>query len=153
MAGACAAFDEDRAVRVVRAESELTAASGSLANPEAVAAHLGIGVAEVAEARGALQAYRPTSLDTPYVASDGDHIDRREAIGADDSGYDRVELSVGIERALRRLKPRDRKILLLRLALNLVRTRSRATRGSLRCTYPGSFATLVRYWPPPAASP
>ena len=110
---------KDRAARVVRAESELTAASGSLAKPEAVAAHLGIGVAEVAEARGALQAYRPTSLDTPYVASDGGHIDRREAIGADDSGYDRVELSVGVERAVRRLKPRDRKILLLRLAFEL----------------------------------
>ena len=68
---------------------------------------------------GALQAYRPTSLDTPYVASDGDRIDRQEAIGADDSGYDRVELSVGVERALRRMKPRDRKILLLRLAFEL----------------------------------
>jgi len=53
------------------------------------------------------------------VPSDGDHIDRREAIGADDSDYEWVELSVGLERALRRLKPRDRKILLLRLALEL----------------------------------
>ena len=110
---------KDRAARVVRAENELTAASGSLARPEAVAAHLGIEVAEVAEARRALQAYRPTSLDTPYVASDGDRIDRREAIGADDADYERVELSVGLERALRRLRPRDGKILLLRLAFEL----------------------------------
>ena len=110
---------KDRAVRVVRAENELTAAGRSLAKPEVVAAHLGIEVAEVAEARRALEAYRPTSLDTPYVASDGDRIDRREAIGADDSDYERVELSVGLERALRRLRPRDGKILVLRLAFEL----------------------------------
>ena len=110
---------KDRAARVVRAENALTPASGSLAKPEAVAEQLGIGVAEVGEARQALAAYRPASLDTPWVASDGDRIDRRETIGADDSEYERVELSVGVERALRRLQPRDGKILLLRLAFEL----------------------------------
>jgi RNA polymerase sigma-B factor len=110
---------KDRAARVVRAENELTAASGSLARPEAVAAHLGVGVAEVGEARQALAAYRPASLDTPCVPSDGDRMDRRETIGADDSEYERVELSIGVEGALRRLQARDRKILLLRLAFEL----------------------------------
>ena len=110
---------KDRAVRVARAESELTTASGSLAKPDAVAEHLGIEVAEVAEARRALEAYRPTSLDTPYVGSDGDRIDRRELIGADDSDYERVELSIGVERALCRMNPRDGRILLLRLAFEL----------------------------------
>ena len=110
---------KDRALRVAHAENELTIASGSLAKPGAVAEHLGIEVAEVAEARRALEAYRPTSLDRPHVASDGDRIDRRDLIGADDSDYERVELSVGVERALRRMNPRDGKILLLRLAFEL----------------------------------
>lgn len=109
---------KDRAVRVVRAENELTTASG-FAKPEAVAEHLCIDVAEVAEARRALEAYRPTSLDMPYVGSDGDRIDRRELIGAEDPDYERVELSVGVERALRRMNPRDGRILLLRLAFGL----------------------------------
>ena len=110
---------KDRAAHVVRAENELTTAGGSSAKPEAVAQHLGIGVADVAEARRALGAYRPASLDTPYVAPDGDRVDRREVIGADDSDYERVELSVGVAHALRRLQPRDGKILLLRLACEL----------------------------------
>ena len=110
---------KDRAVRVARAENELTPASGSRAQTEAVAKHLGIDVAEVAEARLALAAYRPTSLDTPYVASDGDGIDRREILGEADSDYERVELSVGVERALRRLQRRDGRILLMRLVCEL----------------------------------
>jgi RNA polymerase sigma-B factor len=110
---------KDHAVGVARAENELTAHGGSVAKPEAIAEHLGIEVAEVAEARRALDAYRPTSLDTPHVTSDGDRIDRRETVGADDSNYERVELSVGIERALERLQPREGKIVLLRLACEL----------------------------------
>jgi RNA polymerase sigma-B factor len=110
---------KDRAARVIRAEKELSPASGSLVKPEAVAEHLGIELGEVTEARTALAAYWPASLDAPSMASDGDRIDRREAVGADDSEYERIEVSVGVARTLRGLKPRDGKILLLRLACEL----------------------------------
>jgi RNA polymerase sigma-B factor len=110
---------KDRVARVVRAENELSPASGSLVKPEAVAEHLGIELGEVTEARTAAAAYWPASLDAPVVAADGDPIDRREAIGADDTEYERIELSVGVARTLRGLKPRDGKILLLRLAFEL----------------------------------
>jgi RNA polymerase sigma-B factor len=109
----------DRAVRVLRADTELRTTAESHVRPEAVARHLGIEVAEVNEARRALEAYWPASLDAPCPGSDGDHVARGEAIGADESGYERVDVFVGIERVLFELQPRDREILLLRLAGDL----------------------------------
>jgi RNA polymerase sigma-B factor len=108
----------ERAARVLRAEKDLGSASGS-ATPEAIANYLGIGRDEVAEARHALAAYSPGSLDASHGASDGDAHALREVIGDDDVDYERVELSVGIRRALLTLKPRDQKVVLLRLAWEL----------------------------------
>jgi len=105
--------------RVLRADRELSPAGGSPARPEAVARHLGIGVAEIAEARRALQTYFPASLDAPSEASDDGQIAFAAVGGSLDPGYERVEVSVGIERALRLMKPRDQKILLLRLVAEL----------------------------------
>jgi RNA polymerase sigma-B factor len=109
----------DRAGRVVRAESELSSASGSPARPEAVASYLGIKPEEVAEARRALLAYRPASLDVTPSAPDGGPISLRDAIGADEAQYEQVEVSVGVRRALLTLTPRDRKVVLLRLDCEL----------------------------------
>jgi RNA polymerase sigma-B factor len=108
----------DRAARVLRAEKDLGSASGS-ATPEAIADYLGIGRDEVAEARQALEASSPRSLEASYGAPDGDTLPLREVIGADDLEYERAELDVGIRRALLTLKPRDQKVLLLRLAAEL----------------------------------
>ena len=110
---------KDRAVQVVRAEQELSTASGSAVGTRAVAAHLGLGSAEVAEAQSAIEASRPRSLDTPYGGPDGDGAALRDVVGAEDSEYERVEVSVGIERAVRKLGPRDGKVLLLRLGFEL----------------------------------
>jgi RNA polymerase sigma-B factor len=108
----------ERAWEVSRAEKELKTASGSV-KPEAIANYLGIAPGDVADARRALEAYSPRSLDSSYVAPDGDTLPLREAIAADDSVDERAELSVGIRRALLSLKPRDQKVLLLRLACGL----------------------------------
>jgi RNA polymerase sigma-B factor len=108
----------DRASRVLGAEKELRAAPGS-DEPEAIASYLGIGPAEVAEARRALQADSPRSLDESRVAPDGDARPLAELIGADESEYERVEISVGVRRTLLTLKPRDQTVLLLRLAFGL----------------------------------
>ena len=108
----------DRAARVLKAEKDLGSAAGS-ATPETIAAYLGIGREEVVEARRALEAYSPGSLDASYGASDVDALPLREVIGDDDVHYERVEVSVGIRRALGTLKPRDQKVLLLRLACEL----------------------------------
>jgi len=109
----------DRAAQVVRAEQELRTASGSPIAPDAVADHLGLGSGEVAEARRAIVANRPRSLDAPYTRTDGDGIPLRDVIEAAESEYERIEVSVGIGRAVRKLGPRDGKVLLLRLAFEL----------------------------------
>jgi RNA polymerase sigma-B factor len=105
--------------RVLSADKELTSAYQSPATADAIARHLGLGPGDVAEARRALQAYRPGSLDATYVSRDGDQIALREAIGAHEPEYERVEMSVGVGTALLELKPRDQKVLLMRLAFDL----------------------------------
>ena len=105
----------EHALAVLLAEKELWTASGA-AEPAAIANYLGIGREEVTEARRALEADSPRSLDASYIASDGHALPLSEVIGADDLAYARVELSVGIRQALLTLKPRDQKVLLFRLA-------------------------------------
>jgi len=105
---------QERACQLARAEDEIRATSGANASTEAIARHLGLELGEVAEAQGALQANRPGSLDATYAADDGQPLTLRESVGELDSAYERVETSVGWGDALRRLQPRERKVLLLR---------------------------------------
>jgi RNA polymerase sigma-B factor len=106
---------KESAGRVLRADHELRRIDGSPIKPEAIAQHLGIGLDEVAEARRALQTYFPAPLDPASEAPDKGQSRLGEVRGTIDPGYERVEVSAGIERALRLMKPRDRTILLLRL--------------------------------------
>lgn len=108
----------DRAERVNRAEKELRVSSDP-AGPEAIANLLGIASEELAEARLANEAYSPRSLDATFVGPDGNAGSLHELVGVDESEYDGVEMSVGIQRALRTLNPRHQKVLLLRLAWEL----------------------------------
>jgi RNA polymerase sigma-B factor len=108
----------ERAGSVRRAENELSAVAGS-DKPEAVANHLGIRREEVLEARRALEASSPRSLDASYMTAEGDAFALHDLIGADEPDYERVEVSIGIRRTLDTLKPRDQKVLLLRLAREL----------------------------------
>ncbi|HEY4827826.1 MAG TPA: sigma-70 family RNA polymerase sigma factor [Solirubrobacteraceae bacterium] len=108
----------DRAAQVLLADEALVQDSSST-RPEAIAEFLRIAPEEVIEARGALDAYRPASLDTPHARPNGDSMTLHEILGAGDPVYERVEMSVGVRRALLALKPRDRKILMLRLVCEL----------------------------------
>jgi RNA polymerase sigma-B factor len=119
---------KERAGRVLRADNELSQADGSPPETEAVAENLGIGVDEVAEGRRALATYFPASLDQPSATSDG-KIALFELIGALEPGYERAEVSAGVERALRELRPRDRKVLVLRLVCELPQTEIAARVG------------------------
>lgn len=110
---------KDRAGRVLRADKALAPTSGSPAEPDATAAHLGIAPEEVVEARRALETYFPRSLDAPRPSRDGHELALRDVIGGQEPGYERAEVSVGVRRALRGLGPRDQKVLLLRLACGL----------------------------------
>jgi RNA polymerase sigma-B factor len=110
---------KDRVGRVLRAERALRQNSGSAAEPEAIAAHLDIAPEEVLEARRAMETYFLRSLDTATAPHDDDARPVRELIGDRDRGYERVEMSFGVRRALDELGPRDQKVLLLRLACGL----------------------------------
>lgn len=105
----------ERASRVVRAQRELSSASASPARSEAIADYLGIKPSEVAEARLALDAYRPASLDCTYPTPDGGEASLRDTIGTREPGFEQAEVFVGLRRALLTLTPRDQKVLLLRL--------------------------------------
>jgi len=109
----------ERAGRVLHADRELGPNPGSPAEPEAVAAYVGITTEEVAEARRALQTYFPRSLDATQASRDGHELALRDLIGRQEPGFERVEVSVGFRRVLRGLGPRDQKVLLLRLACGL----------------------------------
>ena len=108
---------KDRAAQVLHADRELGTAPGG--RPDRVADHLGLESAEIAEARLAIEAQWPRSLDEPTSGSDGDGLALGEVIGRKEPEYDRVEVSLGVRRALRKLGPRDTKVLFLRLAFGL----------------------------------
>jgi RNA polymerase sigma-B factor len=110
---------KERAGRVVRASKELPPTSGFREKTEALATFLGLAPGEVAEAQHAMEAYWPGSLDATYVLPDRHRLALHEVIGGPEPEYERAEVSVGIRRALRGLGPRDRKVLLMRLACDL----------------------------------
>lgn len=105
---------QERAGRVSRAQEELRARSGSDPTTDVIASHLGLEPREVAEAQAALRAYRPRSLDATCAAEDGQRLALSELVGELDAEYERVETSLGYAHALRRLHPRERKVLLMR---------------------------------------
>jgi len=105
--------------RVLRADKALSSTSGSPAEPDVIAAYLGIAPEEVAEARRALETYFPRSLDATHASRDGDQPALRDVIGGQESGYESAEVSAGVWRALGGLGLRDQKVLLLRLACEL----------------------------------
>lgn len=113
---------QERAGRVARAQDELRTRSGSDPTTEVIARHLGLEPGEVAEAQGALKAYRPGSLDATCAAEDGQQLALSEVVGEVDPEYERVETSVGYEHALRRLQPRERNVLRLRLGGELTQS-------------------------------
>jgi RNA polymerase sigma-B factor len=113
---------QDRASRVAHAQEQLHATSGCEPTAEMIARYLGLEPDEVAEAQGALKAYRPGSLDATYAAGDGPRLALSEIVGELEPGYERVETSLWWVHALRRLQPRERMVLLLRFGGELTQS-------------------------------
>ena len=105
---------QDRARRVASTQEELRARSGSDPTVEMIAEHLGLQPGEVAEARRALNAYQPGSLDATSAARDGRQLALKDTVGDLDPEYERVETFAGCVQALRGLEPRDCQVVLLR---------------------------------------
>ena len=111
---------KDRAAQVLHADRELSTAPGSASRASTRSqTTLVSSPEEVAEARLAIEAQWPRSLDEPSSGSDGHWLTLGEVIGGEEPEYERVEVSLGVGSALRKLGPRDAKVLLLRLAFGL----------------------------------
>jgi RNA polymerase sigma-B factor len=108
---------QDRALKVERATAELSAAKGRTPSVAEVAESLGVTDAQVVEARRALVAYEPLSLDAP--ADDGDGRVIADKLGDDESGYSCAEGFAFVDHVLRLLTVRQREVLRLRLREDL----------------------------------
>jgi RNA polymerase sigma-B factor len=79
-------------------------------------------VEDIMEAREALRAMRPASLDRPAAAGEDEDDLPMARIGALDPGYERTEEAVTIGRLVRDLPDRERKILALRFGGDLTQS-------------------------------
>jgi RNA polymerase sigma-B factor len=97
---------KERAGRVLRADRALGSAPGSPGQPDVTAARLGIAPEQAAEARRALETYFPRSLDAARAPQQEHEQTLGEVIGGEDPEYERVEVSLGVRRALDELERR-----------------------------------------------
>jgi RNA polymerase sigma-B factor len=98
--------------QISRASAELFQNLHRSPKPSEVAEYLSIDVDSVIEALAADGCFTPASLDVP-VGEDGSSS-LGELIGGDDADLGRAEARILLAPAVRRLKPRDRRILELR---------------------------------------
>jgi RNA polymerase sigma-B factor len=98
--------------RIAGAEAELSARLGRSPRPSEVAALLDEPLEDVTEALASDGCFTPTSLDRPTVDDGGSTIG--DLMGDLDSGQSAAEARVVLGPVVRRLKERDRRILMLR---------------------------------------
>ncbi len=98
--------------QISRASAELFQTLHRSPKPSEVAEHLSLDVESVIEALAADGCFTPASLDVP-VGDDGSGS-LGELLGEDDEDLSRAEVRLMLVPAVRRLKPRDRRIVELR---------------------------------------
>jgi RNA polymerase sigma-B factor len=113
---------QELALAVQRKADAMSTEVGRPPTAEELAAKLGRDVEEVLEAREALRAMRPASLDRPSSAEDDEDDIPMARIGGIDPGYERTEEAVTIGRLVRDLPDRERKILALRFGGDLTQS-------------------------------
>ena len=125
--------DKTWLVRVPRNLQELAikldAVSGTIASelgriPTAteLAAATGQPVEDVLEAREALAAHKPVSLDRPREEEENDGETLGDAIGVEEGGYAEAEAAATLQQLMRRLSARDREVLRLRFQEDLTQS-------------------------------
>ena len=99
---------QELAMRIQRFSEAASATTGKAPTAAQVAAHAGITVEEVIEAREAYQALHAVSLDQPSGDGDGDErVSLLETMGTRDSGFERAFERVLIDSLLESLEERD----------------------------------------------
>jgi RNA polymerase sigma-B factor len=104
--------------RLRPATEELSVALGRPPTAAELAEHVGVTEEEVLDAREAMAAHSPPSLDEP-VSSDDEPATRGDLLGREDTRLAAVEDAVLIEQYLADLPPRSREILRLRFVEDL----------------------------------
>ncbi|WP_203454401.1 SigB/SigF/SigG family RNA polymerase sigma factor [Jiangella aurantiaca] len=94
------------------ATAELAQEQGATPTPADVADRLGVEIDDVREAGASHECFSPASID--YRGADGEETSLADTLGEEDSGFERAEAVVALERACRDLDRRDRRILYLR---------------------------------------
>lgn len=113
---------QELALAVQRKADELSTEMGRPPTPNELAERLDRTVEEVMEAREALRAMRPASLDRPATAAEDEDEMPTQRIGDIDPAFERAEESVTLERLMRGLPERERKILALRFGGDLTQS-------------------------------
>jgi RNA polymerase sigma-B factor len=110
---------QELALKVQRVTKELSAADGRPVPVDQVAQVLRVTVADVVDARGALGAYEPVSLDAPRTKDDDEDGVIADTVGDEDGGYAHVERLALLESLLRFLTARQREVVRLRVREDL----------------------------------
>ena len=98
--------------RIATADTDLSFSLGRSPRPSQIAAYLDESLEDVTEALACDGCFSPTSLDRPVTEEADTSIG--DLIGYDDAGQAAAEARVVLAPGVRRLKERDRRILLLR---------------------------------------
>jgi RNA polymerase sigma-B factor len=104
---------QERAVRVERRDHELTVKLGHPPTVDDLAHTLECSHGEIVEARMAIAARRPSSLEAP-CSGDDEPVALGDKLGADEAGFVHVDERGVVERMLRHLTRRDREVVRLR---------------------------------------
>jgi RNA polymerase sigma-B factor len=110
---------QERVLNVNRASENLSSRLGRSPTAAEIADALNMPAESVLEAQEAGTAYDSASLDSPLSLTEDEGGTVLDTLGADDSGYEFVELSAAVGPTVRALPEREREILRLRFVDDL----------------------------------
>ena len=113
---------QEAALAVQRKADQMSTSIGRPPTAAELAKEMGRDVEDVLEAREALRAMRPASLDRPSSSEDDEDDIMLDRLGGIDPGYERTDEAVTIGRLVRDLPERERTILALRFGGDLTQS-------------------------------
>ena len=120
---------QEAALKVEKAQQQLTGGTGGSPNVEELAAHLGWGVDEVLDALEAGTAHHSISLDAPTEESDDEHPTLGDSLGVVDQELQSVENALTLAAATANLPEREQRVLSLRFVEDHTQTEIAAMLG------------------------